>query len=405
MKIAVIGGGAAGLVTAWLLDGVHEVVLLERASSLGGNIRTLNRNVPTSATELFLDAGVIEFESRRCPRVMRLLDTLGVPVIQVQGATTFAPEQGPRLLSPRALRHLPPGPRRAAAWAHLLPLRAQLRSFMRRTELSAERLRHLRLDELLVDDELSCWFSLLVMYAYSIPRPRVGAVPAALAVPMLRRFYDARSWVSVVGGVYRYVEALLGEFGGQIHTDAQVRALHREPGGVRVQLARGELQADAVVLATPPDQVLEVLAKPTPQERRRFGSWAANHVTTTVHRDEGVYARRGFEVRTEFDVFQLPHGEGAYNACLDRLCRVPSGRSYGLAFGLDEELDEGTIIERVPHHTPDYTVPALTWREEVLTHNGEHRTWFAGAWLDDGLHEGALASASRVSEALGGAGL
>ncbi len=59
MKIAVIGGGAAGLVTAWLLDGVHEVVLLERASSLGGNIRTLNRNVPTSATELFLDAGVI----------------------------------------------------------------------------------------------------------------------------------------------------------------------------------------------------------------------------------------------------------------------------------------------------------------------------------------------------------
>ena len=35
MKIAVIGGGAAGLMTTWLLDDAHEVHLFERHPILG----------------------------------------------------------------------------------------------------------------------------------------------------------------------------------------------------------------------------------------------------------------------------------------------------------------------------------------------------------------------------------
>jgi uncharacterized protein len=39
-KVAVIGGGASGLICAWLLDGHHDVVLLESSSRLGGNWHT-----------------------------------------------------------------------------------------------------------------------------------------------------------------------------------------------------------------------------------------------------------------------------------------------------------------------------------------------------------------------------
>ena len=45
MKIAIIGGGSAGLVTAHLLDGAHDVTIFEKAPILGGHVRTLNRNV------------------------------------------------------------------------------------------------------------------------------------------------------------------------------------------------------------------------------------------------------------------------------------------------------------------------------------------------------------------------
>ena len=57
MRIAIIGGGSAGLVTAHLLDGVHEVTLFEREPILGGHVRTLNRNVACDLDpELILDA-------------------------------------------------------------------------------------------------------------------------------------------------------------------------------------------------------------------------------------------------------------------------------------------------------------------------------------------------------------
>jgi glycine/D-amino acid oxidase-like deaminating enzyme len=46
MKIAVIGGGASGLVSAYLLDKQgHHVSVFERQPMLGGHIRTLNKNV------------------------------------------------------------------------------------------------------------------------------------------------------------------------------------------------------------------------------------------------------------------------------------------------------------------------------------------------------------------------
>lgn len=40
MKIGIIGGGAAGLVSAWLLEEHFEVILFEKLDRLGGHART-----------------------------------------------------------------------------------------------------------------------------------------------------------------------------------------------------------------------------------------------------------------------------------------------------------------------------------------------------------------------------
>lgn len=40
-RIAVIGGGVAGMVTAWLLESAHDVVLFERNDRLGGHAHTI----------------------------------------------------------------------------------------------------------------------------------------------------------------------------------------------------------------------------------------------------------------------------------------------------------------------------------------------------------------------------
>ncbi len=39
-------------------------------------------------------------------------------------------------------------------------------------------------------------------------------------------------------------------------------------------------------------------------------------------------------------------------------------------------------------------------REEIMATNGQHDTVFAGAWLYDGLHEGAIRSALEAARLL-----
>jgi predicted NAD/FAD-binding protein len=164
---------------------------------------------------------------------------------------------------------------------------------------------------------------------------------------------------------------------------------------------------DKVVFAAPPDQVLKMLGDATEAERRRFGEWNGNHIHTLVHRDQNLYRRRELKVMTEFDVIETGPGKGGYNCYLNDLCGVPGGeeRSFGLAFGIDEWIAPEEIILRQAHHTPDYTVASHRWHHEVSSCNGENHTYHAGAWLGDGLQEGAVTSAVAVAKLLGGASI
>ena len=410
MRIAVVGGGAAGLVAAYLLDGPHEVVVFEKEAMLGGHIRTLGRNVPAPEglpDGAQLDAGVIELSPEFFPMVHRLFEDLEVELGELPGRTTFFRPGKPRLypLDTALAAELGPGSR-LANFGRMLPLLRQRGRFTgRHGDLAPEELRERSLGDLLESGPFGDWVALLTMYAYSIPYPQALEVPAALAVPMLRDFLHAERWTSVVGGTYRYVEALLERFGGVVHTGAPVVSLRRsETGVVLATPDRGEQAFDACVFAAPPDQLLAVLEDPTDDERRRFGAWRANHARTVVHDDRGPYERRGERYACEFDLFLLEDGRGAYNALLDRLEGLPTDdeQQFGLAFGLEDELDPARILHVQEHHTPAYTVDALRWRDEVLETNGQGRIWHVGAWLGDGLHEGAIRSANAVSEALGG---
>jgi uncharacterized protein len=110
-----------------------------------------------------------------------------------------------------------------------------------------------------------------------------------------------------------------------------------------------------------------------------------------------MYARYGIQHLTEFDFFQTGRGWG-YNAYLNQLCGISSPSKYSLAFQLDPLIAQERIIHIQTHHTPLYTVDSLRYRDEVIATNGENNTYHAGAYLGDGLHEGAISSALQVAK-------
>ncbi len=404
MKIAIIGGGASGMVTAYLLDrNEHHVTVFERQPILGGHIRTLNKNVPFSQSEpgLFLEAGVLEFP-RKFQNFLALMEELGIELEPVEIGSALYLKDGNHFLSPEVIRKNFTGWQRIVEYLRLESLYA--RSLGLWLELRSPKVQELYDQSLSQFMKIPAigndWLKLLTMYSYSMPFELMDNFPAALAVPAMLDYVYV-DWLRIKGGVYSYIEKILERFKGDILLGVEVTEISRTPNPVTIRLSDGKTQQfDKVVFATPPDQVMELLSDPTPEETKRFSPWKRNQATTVIHTDTSMYAQHGIKHLSEFDFFQTDKGWG-YNAYLNQLCGISSPLAYNLAFNLNDWIAQDKILHTQEHHTPLYTVEAFKYRDEVARTNGEHDTYHAGAYLGDGLHEGAITSAIRVAELIG----
>jgi len=77
-RIGIIGGGVAGMTTAWLLQHDHEVTLFERAEALGGHVQTLP--VDLDGETVHAEIGPRFFFDSSYPYFLGLLRVLDLPL-------------------------------------------------------------------------------------------------------------------------------------------------------------------------------------------------------------------------------------------------------------------------------------------------------------------------------------
>jgi uncharacterized protein len=411
MNIAIIGGGASGMIAAYWLDRQgHAVTVYERQAMLGGHIRTLNQNVmpsidaPQQCSE-HLEMGVLEFPVE-FKNFLGLMQELEVPLETVEVNSGLFFQDGRHFLSPSMIDKNFQGFKR---WQELWQIDAlyarSLRLWLKTHLASQTSLRGRSLSDFVTSESPQAdWVKLLTMYSYSIAYDQIGNFPADLAIPALRRYVFSH-WVRIKGGVYSYIEKIILHFGGELHLNTNIRAISRTNQLVQIQgQTAGEIpfdrQFDQVIFATPPDQVLKLLSDPRPEEVQNFKAWQPNDVTTILHCDRRLYQPYGIQHGSEFDFFQTPTGWG-YNAALNQLCGLESPPMYSLAFNLRDAIDPAKIIHVQQHHTPFYNVESFRSRDQIIARNGTNNTYHVGAYLGDGLHEGAVTSALNVTQAIG----
>ena len=403
MKIAVIGGGASGMATAYLLDKQgHQVTVFERQPILGGHIRTLNKNVKPNHSDCseILESGVLEFPTA-FHDFIALMQELDVELEPVSIGSAMFFRDGSSILSGVTIDNNIIGIQRLVEHLRLDTLYARSAGLWLKTQLAdSTDLSNRPLSAYLNRPcDRNTWLKLMVMYSYSIPFELIDDFPAELAIPMLRA-YIAVNWVRVKGGVYSYIEKILTRFRGDVVLNVEIERIIRSPDAVKIVRSTGVQEFDKVVFATPPDQVMALLDDPTAAETKRFSAWKANYATSIVHHDDSMYDRYGIHTPSEFDFFQT-EAQWGYNGYLNQLGGIPSPPHYFLSYQLEQLIDSDRIVHIEKHHTPLYTTESFRFRDEVVATNGENNTYHAGAYLGDGLHGGAIASAVRVAKLIG----
>ncbi|MFS0519762.1 FAD-dependent oxidoreductase [Nostoc sp. UIC 10607] len=434
MRIAVIGGGASGMVTAYLLDKQgHHVTVFERQPMLGGHIRTLNKNVQPNQSDCneMLESGVLEFPTV-FHHFVALMQELGVELEPIRVGSALFPKDGIPFFSKVTNENNYTGIQRLIEYLRFDTLHARSVGLWLKTRFAQmEDFYAQPLSQYVNNQSISnTWLKLLTMYSYSMPFELIDNFPAEMAMPMLRDYLSVK-WLRIKGGVYSYIEKILERFKGEVLLNVEIVNIERSPDGVKIKrsasggsaslrsrsvsqtdaprsllprsgtLSQDEIQEfDKVVFATPPDQVMALLADPTDAEIKRFSGWKANYATTTIHTDSSMYDHYHIHHPSEFDFFQTDTRWG-YNSYLNQLCGISSPQHYFLSFQLEGLITRDRIIHTQEHHTPLYTTESFRYRDEVVATNGENNTYYAGAYLGDGLHEGAIASAFRVAQLIG----
>ena len=414
-KIAVIGGGVAGIVSAYLLQQQHQVTLFEQNDYLGGHTNTIEITEGPDAG-LAVDTGFIVLNDATYPLFRKFLARLGVATRVSEMSFGFQCLQSGLVYAGNDLNGLFAQRRNLVNPSFYRFLQEILR-FGRnaKKDLAAGTVPQVTLGEYLQQGKYQQFMIdnyLLPMAAaiWSTPTMQAAEFPAAAFLRFfsnhgLLSFRNRPQWRTVVGGSYAYVKAFQKVFTGTIHLDAAVQQVFREQGGVRLQLKNGEAQHfDQVVIASHADQALRLLGDPSQEEQRLLSPWNYQLNHTVLHTDASLLPPQ----KAAWSAWNFTRERGEADTrpvfvsyYMNLLQGLKAERDYCVTLNRQQEFRPASVIAEFNYYHPQYDFDALATQAELPQLNGQCNSWFCGSYFGYGFHEDAVRSAVEVAKGFG----
>ncbi|MEU9735124.1 FAD-dependent oxidoreductase [Streptomyces sp. NPDC048002] len=413
-RAAVIGSGVAGLTAAYVLGRTHHVTLYEADDRLGGHAHTHDLTSSDGSGHR-VDSGFIVHNRRTYPHLLRLFDELGVPTqesemsmsVRCEGCgLEYAGARGPAGLFAR--------PRNALRGTYLRMLR-EVPAFHRaaRRELEAPTGTAATLGDFLDREGFSPYFRThfmtpVVSAVWSCDTTTALDYPAVYLFRFLKHHgmlsvQGSPTWRTVTGGSRTYVDRVAARLDA-VRRAAPVRALRRHPDGADVTTEDGTTASYAsVVVATHPDQALNLLADATPAEKELLGAFRYSRNTTLLHTDTGLLPRaRGARASWNYLMPSCDAGADRVRVSYDmnRLQRLDAPETFVVSLGAEDRVAPDKVLARMVYEHPVYT-PASVAAQQRLPELNTSVTAFAGAYHGWGFHEDGCRSGVAAAAALG----
>ena len=422
MKLAILGSGISGLAVAHTLQNHADITVFEAGDYFGGHTHTVDITLPTPQGPVThgVDTGFLVFNERTYPNLINLFAELQVETapsdmsfsVKVPGAmsgktlewsgtdlnSVFA--QRSNLVSPRFWRML-------ADVVRFNALCTRIANAQREQDLQQPLVEFLRTHKF--SESFRDWYFLPMLGCiWSCPTDQMLQFPVATMIRFchnhgLIQVTNRPQWFSVVGGARHYVEKILaGVHDKRLNTP--VRLIERDAQGVRIITDGHAERFDEVVIATHTDQALGLLREPSGEERKVLGDIRYQDNRAVLHTDASVlpanpkaWAAWNYEraVSTERESSRV-----CLHYLLNLLQRIPFSQPVVVSLNPLQSIDPATIVGEYDYAHPVFDLKAIDAQKRVPLLQGQHHTWYAGAWTGYGFHEDGLKSGLQVGRAL-----
>ncbi|MDQ3335233.1 MAG: cyclic nucleotide-binding domain-containing protein [Myxococcota bacterium] len=414
-RIAIVGGGAAGMGAAKvLLDAGLEVTMFEELQRLGGHCFAVP--VPHGRSHVLVDAGVSDFNRTTSHEVRKFMAELDLKILPVQQDHTCTRLDGSPVWTTRGERRVIDGIDDEGRFFDDIDMFEQTCLEVTAEARFADWTARQYLDEYDYGPEFRrCFFNPRAGGSFPMP----DRDPESFFIRPLVAYWQMEGSVGwgpaermvVEHGMHAWPAAFhiwFEQRGGRLRTSTRVVGISRRPRGVRIRLENSDgshesAWFDHVVLAASPHAIRSMIEDPSVDEGTVLGAFQWQRARVAVHMDHEY-------------VCTDPSLIGAYNYVIgegDQPETRPTVTLYPKRLAGMDPHGPDVFVTINPTRAPRdlianrfFVHPSLGRPHDISMQRlaqlqGSANTWFAGGWMRvPHVHEQALASGLEVGHDL-----
>ncbi len=405
-RIAVVGGGVAGLAAAHLLSQKHEVCLFESASSLGGHAHA-EELTNEKGQKFFVDTAFLIYNENTYPQFLKLIKDLGIgqKIMRAEMSSCFA---DPHINFSYTLgAGLKPFFNRPSTLfkKEFRQIISELLRFRKQAAYDIDSKRDLQgitageyfksFNPVFVDHFV--WPLTSAIWSLAEGQMQDYPITTLLAYfdnHQLIRGKSEKKWRTFEGSSQVYVDAFLKQFNGIVRLNLPIQSVRRTALGVEINSSGWTETFDYVIMATHADTSLKLLSEPTEAEKNILGAWAYKNNPVTLHSDISVL----HSDPSQWGSWNMRRHEKDYRISyyLNQLQNLPTQRPIILTLG-DAQIESSKVIKRFSYHHPVFNLNSVASQKLLPNLNEATRVFFCGSYFGHGFHEDAVRSALNIA--------
>ena len=396
---------------AWALAKVHDVVLFEKESYLGGHSRTLDLTI--SGKSVPVDTGFIVFNRPNYPNLLALFEYLKVPYVKSAMSFGVSFGKGDFEYGTGGIRSF------LGQFSNLIKPRFWRMFFdiVRFNRFAKQRLQpSMTLGQLLDEMRLGEDFRdsyLLPMAAsiWSTPRELMLNYPAETFLRFfdnhgLLTLFDQPQWYTVQGGSREYVSRLMNDFPGKVCLSANIKQIRRSDQGVEIQFSEADDEEfDRIIFACHADQARKLMTDIDNKEEEvlKCLRFQANKVVTHCDTRFMPKRRQCWSSWVYLDPASTSNNQLGVSLSywMNNLQPLEVETPVFVTLNPDIEDKPLEIMDEWETEHPLFDQPTIDAQQELVELQGYRNTYYCGAWTGYGFHEDGLKSGLNVAESLG----